>query len=335
MNEAFKILTHSAEPHVQEEAIRALKGNIIDYQPLLLKALVDNPFLALPPRDRTNLLDYMESIGAPTKLVMLRQLSASMDGRRSCVFCMPKSGSSFVQSAIQSATKASFAMLTNYTCGSTSYFGMNGRMQELDELAIMFSIFGSSGKFVAQHHTRCTPFLASQLKFFKIRPIVTVRNVYDCIMSADDMFIKWRSNSDWTIDGPFSLPAEFPSLPKGKRIELLSYGFGVWLIDFYLSWKRCERRGFVDPLWITYEQDVVGQRKLSAKLESYLNMDNAECERLRSYIDSPDKARSRLNKGISGRGLEVPEHAKLFLKDYASNFGSELNDEDFFMLFGG
>lgn len=55
---------------------------------------------------------------------------------------------------------------------------------------------GLNGRgYVAQHHIRCTPYLARQMTLYNIRPIVTVRNFFDTLISLDDMFQSWRASN--------------------------------------------------------------------------------------------------------------------------------------------
>jgi hypothetical protein len=290
-----------------------------------------NPFLRLTDEELAAIGKIRpKELGA---LVLAREAGARSKAPRHCVFCMPKSGSSFVQSALQHALDLPLATLTSFGTGRlSSYFGMNAREQELDEMAVVRSILTSPQGFVAQHHTRYTTYLGLQLNMFRISPIVTVRNIYDAIVSFDDMMLEWRkgkSNQPWAVDAQFALPADYPALPAETRYTVLAHSFGTWLINFYLSWKRSYEQTLVRPLVIRYEEDVLDGDRLIQRLSDATAMTPAQRDRLADYVREPDRQRSRLNVGRSGRGMElIPEGVRSFLADYAGLFRAELSDAD-------
>jgi hypothetical protein len=258
-------------------------------------------------------------------LIRAREAAARSKAPRYAVFCMPKSGSSFVQSALQHALQLPFVSLTSFgTSGLSSYFGMNSREQELDEMALVRSILYAPKGFVAQHHTRYSPYLAFQMSAFGLKPIVTVRNIYDCIVSYDDMMLQWREGQGpkaWASDPQFALPIDYPELPLETRYTILAHSFGVWLINFYLSWKRAAGQGLVKPLVIRYEEDVLDDERLIERLSAVANMTAEQRDRLADYVRKPDPTLARLNVGRRGRGMErVPETLRAFLADYAGLF---------------
>ncbi|MDZ4057490.1 MAG: hypothetical protein U1D69_11120, partial [Polynucleobacter sp.] len=210
---------------------------------------------------------------AERDLLTLRQLAAQMDGRRIAIFAMPKSGSSFVRSAIGRAAKLPTVTLTSIPADGgniASYLGINGREQEIDELALILQTHRNSGNWVAHHHTRFTPYLARQLAFFKVTPVVVVRNILDAIVSMDDMIMSARRSGDWAIDTPHALPLDYPELDRDTRLMLLARDFGIWLIKFLVSWKRAIEARFAFPLIISYEEDVLNLPALGTRLSDLL-----------------------------------------------------------------
>jgi hypothetical protein len=161
---------------------------------------------------------------------------------------------------------------------------------------------------------------------------VTLRNIPDALVSFDDMMLAWRAEAGpdgWPGDTPFALPRGYPELEPEARIRLLARSFGIWLIQFHLSWLRAKRQGFVSPLVIRYEEDILDPERLVARLSEALAMDDAQTQRLRDFVERPDRERSRLNVGKAGRGRErVSEDVLAFLRDYASSFADEIPQAD-------
>lgn len=331
---ALKALSSSffAKDHLRARQI--LRGEPDLYDRRILFAYLNNPFFQ-PEPDELTAFQSMGLSPAMLNLIAARDAASRSVSPKYAVFCMPKSGSSFVQSALSHALGLPFVSLTSFaTPASSSNFGMNSREQELDELAIIKSAINSPDGFVAQHHTRYCLYLALKLKLYGISPIVTVRNILDCIVSFDDMMKTWRSGVSetpypWAVDSQFALPLDYDRLDSAARYRVLAPSFGAWLVNFYLSWVRGQGQGFITPVIVRYNEHVMDGEKLVGLLSDRLSMTDEQAARLRAYVQKPDKQRSRLNVGRIGRGEELlPDDVKRFLTDYVDAFRSELTDDD-------
>ena len=185
---------------------------------------------------------------------------------------------------------------------------------------------------MAQHHTRCSAYLAFQMKFFGIVPMLTVRNILDCIVSFDDMMLATRADGDvqaWAADPQFSLPLNYKDLKAGTRYDLLARSLGIWLVGFFLSWKRCERAGLIAPIRLRYEADILDKDRFVEIISREIPLSEDQLGRLRDYAREPDKTKSRFNVGESGRGRRmIPGHITRFLLEYAVNFRDEITMEE-------
>lgn len=311
----------------------ALREKIRDenYYTHIWNIYLNNPFMKLTDEE-ANHFRQVGSMDLLTQLILARDRASKSITRKISVFCMPKSGSSFVQSIIQKSLALPLISMTGFADGGqNSHFGMNSREQELDELAIIKSTLRSKGGFISQNHTRCSPYLITQMQFYGIFPIVTVRNVLDCIVSFDDMMISWRGTNDqlkWLSDTQFHLPIEYPELRDQERYRILSYSLGVWLIGFYISWNRFMRIGAVDPLLLRYEEEILNPSQLVQKITSRVPMTDQQAARLEGYAKQPDARKARLNVGVRGRGQIIHADTVQVLTDYARSFRSELSDEE-------
>src|SRR5262249_35279753 len=163
-------------------------------------------------------------------LIAARHQAMRPQARRYVVCSMPKSGSSFLKAALEVALPLPAVSLTSF--GNTelsSLFGMNAREQELDELALVKAALLNPHGFVAQHHTRYTPYLSLQMRAYGLTPIVTTRNIPDALVSFDDMMLAWRAEAGpegWLGDTPFALPRGYADLAPEARIALLARSLG-------------------------------------------------------------------------------------------------------------
>ena len=315
----------------QQRSLRAMIGDD-PRDPAVETAYLQNPFFQLTEAEARTFRD--EDDASPMhRLIAARDAASRIKTAKYSVFCMPKSGSSFTNHALQHALGLPSRSLTSVGAGSVaSYFGMNSREQEFDELALTKAILGSPNGFVAQVHTRYSMYLALQMRTFGISPIVTVRNLLDCIVSFDDMMMSWRGDrreDGWLSDAQFALPKDYVDLEPARRFEILGRSFGVWLISFYLSWKRGAGQKLVTPLLIRYEEDILDKERFVELLSGHIQMSDEQKARLVEFTHKPDPVTSRLNVGVSGRGRQmIPETVVEFLLDHIAAFRDEIPEEE-------
>lgn len=331
IDEIFRLISRSPAPEEQDK-IRSLLRNHPNYYSLITAVYFHNPFFRLAK-------DELDFLSQELKPEILRGLVAARDAAtrsktpKLSVFCMPKSGSSFVQSALQHALQLPVASLTGFGVPLVhSHLGMNSREQELDELAVIKAAHAFRGGFISQNHTRYSPYLGHQITQFGIQPVVTVRNILDCIVSFDEMLLAWRKTTDcepWISDPQFALPLDYPDLEDAQRYGLLGRSFGIWLLNFHLSWIRGIRQGIISPLYIRYEDDILDKDRFIERVSGHFKFSSDQVDRLDQYTRNPDRKRSRLNIGRRGRGEElVPQATKDFLIEHARCFHGELPEDE-------
>ncbi len=321
----------TAASRERQASLRALiKGD--DYHEHIENAYLMNPFFLLTEQEARTFQEDPEPSDI-RRLIAARDAASRTRSPKYSVFCMPKSGSSFVRTSLQVALHLPVMSLTSFgTPGASSYFGMNSREQEIDELAMTKAILKAPGGFVSQNHTRYSMYLAMQMKTFAITPIITVRNILDCIVSFDDMMMSWRADAGadgWLNDAQFALPINYAELDGPTRLEILGRSFGVWLISFYLSWKRCGRQRLISPIMVKYEEDILDRDRYVALITRHIPMSDEQKQRLVQYTHNPDRKHARLNVGVSGRGRRlVPQTVTDFLLDHARVFRGEITDAE-------
>lgn len=250
--------------------------------------------------------------------------------------CAPKSASTFIQSTLCHVSGLPNVTLnaTTERPGTASVLGIDLREQELDELALIRHGLNGSG-YVAQHHVRATPYLCAQLDRFRIRPIVSYRNVFDSLVSLDDMLMAARreaGNANLYFND--AMPSDYTAMEREERLLLLAGRMAAWYLQFYLSWRRVERAGLVTPLWISYEADFLGDKDgLARRLSAFLGPQRFPAATLSEALADRDRGRDfRLNQGVAGRGADMPTSVRDLVRRLYDHYGRE---EDLTPLLGG
>lgn len=272
------------------------------------------------------------------ELTMRAKLTASRAPQLNVLLaCAPKSASTFIGAALQTALGLPSAALfaTTPRIRAVSMMGGNLREQEPEELALIRNGLNGVG-YVAQHHSRCSPYLAFLLKTYNVRPIVTHRNLFDTFVSLDDMIMGYRSDKDSDSGFYFSdgLPANFGKLDLEDRLTILVQRNTAWFIQFYVSWKKCERANLARPLWVSYEKDFLADKQgLAERIIRHLGLDAEAAVRLLvAFEDKSDGDAKRLNKGVAGRGRVMPDSVRAIIERTAHYYRDE---EDLSPLLAG
>jgi hypothetical protein len=250
------------------------------------------------------------------------------------IACAPKSASTFLHAALTRALNLPSACLFAATLdwGSAALHGSALREQEPDELSLIRNGLNRRG-YVAQHHTRCSPYLAMLLSTYHVRPIVTHRNLFDTMISLDDMVMDWRSRAGSIDNGYFAdaLPSNFEHRDRADRLMILAQRLTAWFVQFYVSWKKCERIGVTKPLWISYEQDFLGDKAvLARRIADFCEVGDVRTIEAALGDRSAGKAK-RLNQGVAGRGRDLPDEVRDYILSVAGYYS---DDEDLTPLIG-
>ena len=312
-----------------------------DYAGLVRRILEANPVQKLALEEFIEIFELQDSsIDAGRILFELsraRQFSRYMPGRKILVAAFPKSASSYLSNRLSVGLGLPFAHLTT-TAFSPSNLGANGREQELCELTLCVRCLSGKG-FVAQHHMKGTPYLLKLLQQYDVQVILTVRNVFDAIVSADDMLC---ANPGWASafsQGSQKIPLNYASLKREDRLRILGNTIGIWYLDFYLSWLRLKAIGS-DHLLLSYEEHLSkntgNKHMLYEILRDHLQLDASKAECLQAALLSENFSheKARFNQGIAGRGREIPKTVRRYLIEHALFFKDELTEPHRQILFG-
>ena len=107
----------------------------------LRAALLENSGLRLTKKDLID-LKFADTSNPLDNIIYAQELAKSKSSNI-YIACMPKSGSSFLARALQEGLNALFSLTTTSRMRFASAFGINGREQEICELALIKKILVS------------------------------------------------------------------------------------------------------------------------------------------------------------------------------------------------
>ena len=285
-----------------------------------------NPFFLpkIDPKEAQNL-------GISTEILAQVLMRASLTARHArqaniLVACAPKSASTFIAGALAKAGRLPVVPLihTMASAATATLFGINNREQEIDQLALLRAGLNGRG-YVTQHHTRCTPYLCHMLETLNVRPVVTYRNIFDSLISLDDMIMEAHGSVPeeqdlYAFDG---LPKSFRAMEREERLYLLAARTAYWYVSFYISWRKCEAEGLVAPLWISYNEDFLGDREaLASRVSAFIGSEYLDPDILAAHLKNNRAEGMRVNVGSAGRGKDVPGDVRDMVMRIATSFRS-------------
>ncbi|MBX9458484.1 MAG: hypothetical protein KL863_21945 [Rhizobium sp.] len=289
---------------------------------LLSMAATINPFAVphLPSSVQASSIFTVDAWGK--SLAMARMVAANTVSKRILVASAPKTGSTFIAGSLERTYSLARVSLTLLSARSYGHYQFGGglRDHDVDELALITTAYAQNG-YVAHHHMIGSPYLGKQCQLYGITPVVTKRNLFDTFVSFDDHIMKLRGTG---VDIPylhFGFPDAWYDMEFEDRLDyLLDYQL-PWYSRYYASWRLTQQEGYIDPLWIDYETDILGPKQaLAEKLVARLKADEASIPALTAELGKSGVGDDKFNKGIAGRGAKITGRNRQKIEDFVHRF---------------
>jgi hypothetical protein len=101
---------------------------------------------------------------------------------------------------------------------------------------------------------------------------------------------------------------------------LLDFQLG-WYTRYYASWRLTEQEGYVEPVWIHYETDILGTKQaLAEKLVAGIGGDAASIPVLIGELGKAGVGDDKFNKGVAGRGAKISGRNRQRIEDFVHRF---------------
>jgi hypothetical protein len=215
------------------------------------------------------------------------------------VACFPKSGSTWLAKLLSEAFSIPEISLVH---------GWDGREQEL---CVIPAAIHHPSSYVAQLHVRHHTTTQRFLDVFHIRPIIQIRDLFDAVVSMVEF---WPTVN--FSNGPSMYMDEIFKGYDRKRLMEAAVEFCIpWYFNFYVSWYRAK----TDKLWVHYKDLLADPATIIRNVQqTYVPQFDLTDADIQRAIDAAANSKTRKNKGISGRGKEVPAYLKKRIRNYAS-----------------
>ena len=226
----------------------------------------------------------LQGTGAPGRLGdYTDQINESELGKHLLIACFPKSGSTFLKEVLVQATGFPEQHLAFAN-------GQNDTGLYLPDM-----LNSARDDNVTQIHLRATNSNLNMLQGFSIRPVILVRNIYDVLLSFKEFHDQ--------ISNQISFFDRYDSLDEDQRLDLIVDDRASWYIGFFAGWQRAVRAGQIDALWLTYENLMENKVDKVSEVLRFYGVERSR-EAISGVIDqvNGNKAATRFNKGVSGRG---------------------------------
>lgn len=223
-------------------------------------------------------------------------------GTSALIACMPKSGSTFLKTALCALTQWPEAVLTY------------AYMQNEEELYLPFLRTFARTDTVTQQHVRATLPNLQMMQAFRIRPVVLVRNLFDVVVSYTDFF-----EAGARINTFFA--GRWEGLTRARKLDLVIDNFVPWYAAFYASWSDVMTHGLLDCFFLRYEDMIADKPGTMEALAEFYSLDKSPeaCAAAVELVDGR-KDITRYNKGRAGRGEELSDAQKDRIRHLAGYF---------------
>jgi len=156
------------------------------------------------------------------------------------------------------------------------------------------------GGWVFQQHMRAIGRNALLLKMHGVKPIVTYRNLFDCIVSwcesRDHDVAVGRGNQ--YIFAPIHCP-DWSNMSMEAKYAWATYNVTSWYFSFYVSWKEAD----IPTLFVNYEQHFKNEALSFDKMLRWAGIDHKAT--LANLATIASETKGKFNVGQSGRGMRL------------------------------
>jgi hypothetical protein len=247
------------------------------------------------------------------EVVLRAKLTAARAQNRNILVAgAPGSAGPALQAALAKALLLPEATLSAAVMDADSAVRLGGalREQEIDELSLIRNGLNGAG-YVAGQPVRANPYSLQLLSLYGVDAIVTFRSLFDTIIALDEAVMARRALPESAFGRYFDdgMPKNFHRLDAEARHVMLARRHVTWLVNFYISWKKCARAGLARPLFLSHEADVLGDRALlAARIADHLGLGIEEETRLAVVLIGRESA-AALHADRPGRGAGLCEAA--------------------------
>lgn len=182
------------------------------------------------------------------------------------------------------------------------------------ELAFERLLLFHAQNYVAQHHCRYSLATERCLRAFSIKPVVLIRNIFDCVVSLRDYVDGGISEPNRRI-GPIAyVPDEYFGWPLDARLDFIIDMIVPWYFNFFVGWTDCP-----DALWVTYDELLDGPQATTRRIADALSL-NVDDAAIGLALEAASLRPTRRNVAAAGRGRSLTEQHRQKIHRLASYY---------------
>lgn len=237
------------------------------------------------PGASVNLTNALAATGGRARLSdFTTDIRPEQLGRHIFIACLPKSASTFLKNLLLKLT------------GYRDLFAVYAAGQTEHEIYLPTLREHADSNTITQQHCRASDANVHLMQAFGIRPVVLVRNIFDCVISLLDFYNNGAFKNSY-------FRADWPKLDEETKIDLLIENVIPWYFQFVASWDQAEREKRLVLHWLSYEQLTADKCSAVSKLLEFYGLGASARSIEKSISEVESKGRkNRFNKGVTGRG---------------------------------
>lgn len=224
------------------------------------------------------------------------------DKRHILVACLPKSGSTWLSEIL--SRLPSFARVD-----LVPFFDRREQ-----ELAFERMLVAHHLDYVAQHHCRYSQATDRCLRTFSIKPVVLVRDIFDCMVSLKDHMDRGAADPAARVGPVAYVPDAYYAWPDEARLNFIVDMCAPWYFNFVVSWLDCH-----DAVWVRYEDLLADPRLTVARIADSLAISVGD-EAVDGALAAAAAAPTRRNVAKAGRGGTLSARQRRHIEQMASYY---------------
>jgi hypothetical protein len=215
------------------------------------------------------------------------------------VACFPKSGSTWLSEILSQLPGFSRVELVP----------IHDRREQ--ELAFERLLLYHSLNYVAQHHCRYSRATERCLDTFSIKPIILIRNIFDCVVSTKDHIDGGDTDPDRRIGPAAYVPHAYFQWPDTQKFDFIIDMLIPWYFNFFVGWKD-----FAGGSWVSYEELLAKPFAVIKNISDGFGLGCSDVD-INGALLSASQRPTRKNVAKAGRGAMLMATHKDKIRDFA------------------
>ena len=218
------------------------------------------------------------------------------------VACFPKSGSTWLSETLSKLPDF-------HRVDLVPVYGRREQELAFEKLLLFHTI-----NYVAQQHCRFSIATERCLNAFSIKPVILIRNIFDCIVSAKDFMDLAKEDPDIAV-GPMAYVSQaYHGWSETDKYDFIIDMMVPWYFNFFVGWHD-----YSGGTWVLYRELLAEPLATVKRIVAELNL-SVEEPTFANALTQASESSTRMNVGRTGRGEGLARHQKERVYKFASYY---------------